>query len=155
MPSRRRRRPGASLNHSASVANLEKDIAGEILRANALSAARLGLRFDRVVQRVLGDLRSFAETRTNPDQTVLVTISAPIRFPAKTVDELTRSISALLATGNPREDRTATLHGNAVRLRLVEHPPTLVPRLIGFVHNPDSAPQVLLDMAERWLRQTS
>jgi hypothetical protein len=134
------------------LANIEKDIADEILRANGAGASRLGLRFDRVVVAVLGDLRSFAETAAAGRATVLVTISAPIRLPAKTADELKREIGARLAEGAPRGDLSATVHGNSVRLRLVDLSPGGTPSLIGFVHNPDRAPEPLLDLAERWLR---
>jgi hypothetical protein len=134
------------------VANTEKAIADDILRANGLSASKLGLRFDRVVVRILGDLRSFAETVAPRGVTVLVTLSAPIRSPAKTVDDLKREISALLSAGGPRGDQSATVHGNNVRMRLLEHSSSRTPKLIGFVHNPDSAPKPLLDLAEQRLR---
>jgi len=134
------------------LANIEREIADAILRANGSSASRLGLRFDRVVVRVLGDLRSFAETAAPDGVTILVTISAPIRLPAKTVSDLKREIGALLTAGAPRGDRSATVQGNDVRVRLVERSPSAAPKLIGFVHNPDSAPKPLLDLAEQWLR---
>jgi len=134
------------------LANIEKDIADEILRAGGSSASRLGLRFDKVVVRVLGDLRSFADTAAPRDVTVLVTLTAPIRLPGKTADDLKRDISALLAAGTRRGDRSATVHGNNVRMRLVEHSSGRARKLIGFVHNPDSAPELLLDLAEQWLR---
>ena len=134
------------------LANIEKEIADAILSANGLSASKLGLRFDRVVVRVFGDLRSFAEAATPEGVTVLVTISAPIRLPAKTVNELKREIGAGLSADIPHGDQSATFHGNAVRMRLLEHSSNGTPKLIGFVHNPDSDPRRLLDLAERWLR---
>jgi hypothetical protein len=134
------------------LANIEKEIADEILRASGLSASKLGLRFDRVVVGVLGELRSFAETAMPTGVTVLVTISAPIRLPAKTADDLKREISARLSAGIPCGDQSATFHGNNVRMRLLEHSSSRSLKLIGFVHNPDSAPKPLLDLAEQWLR---
>jgi hypothetical protein len=134
------------------LANVEKEIAGEILKASGLSAAKLGLRFDRVVGRVLGDLRAFAGGPAPTDRTVLVTVSAPIRLPAKTVEALRVEIRALLSAGRLGEDRRAAVLGNEVRLRLVETAPGRSLRLIGFVHNPDSEPKLLLDLAEQWLR---
>ena len=134
------------------MANVEKEIATEILKASGSSAARLGLRFDRVVGRVLGDLRAFAGGAAPADRTVLVTISAPIRLPARTVEALKQEIQAQLAAGRVGEDRCATVHGNEVRVRLTQPTPGRGARLIGFVHNPDSEPKRLLDLAERWLR---
>jgi hypothetical protein len=105
-----------------------------------------------VVGRVLGDLRTFTEGAVPEGVTVLVTISAPIRVPAKTAEVLRARIGALLTAGLRSQDAADTIHGNQVRLRLARHPTTSGPKLIGFVHNPDSDPGRLLDLAERWLR---
>jgi len=134
------------------LTNFEKDFADEILRASGLSASKLGLRFDRVVVRVLGGLRAFAESAAPPGVTILLAISAPIRSPAKTADDAKREIGALLSAGTPGADRIATLQGASLRLRVIDHSSTRVGRLIGFVHNPDSASKPLLDIAEHWLR---
>lgn len=132
------------------LANAEKEMTDQILGGSGLSAAKLGLRFDRVVVRVLRDLRSFAEAAAPSGVTVLVTISAPIRSPAKTVEELKRAIGALQSSSHA--DHGATLQGNQVRLRLVRPSWRQAPALIGFVHNPTSEPRRLLDLAEQWLR---
>jgi hypothetical protein len=134
------------------VANLEKDIAEQVLAASGLSPVKLGLRFDRVVGRVLGDLRAFSEGTEPHGVTVLVTLTAPIRLPARTVEALRVRIGALLAAGATSQDEADTIHGNQVRLRLVNHAASRPPKLVGFVHNPDSDPGRLLDLAERWLR---
>ncbi len=134
------------------MANIERDIGEQILRGSGLSAAKLGLRFDRVVVAVLGELRSFSDAATSSGAAILVTISAPIRLPAKTVEALKREISALQSAGAPHADYSATVHGNRVRMRLVRSSSPQAPRLIGLVHNPTSAPTLLLDLAERWLR---
>jgi hypothetical protein len=134
------------------LANIEKELAFDILRAGGLSPSQLGLRFDRVVVRVLADLRSFVEAAAPGSLSVLVTIAAPIRLPATTVNDLKAEITALLATGLPRADSSAVLHGNRIRIRLLEQSANAPTRLIGFVHNRDPAPEQLLDLAEQWLR---
>jgi hypothetical protein len=134
------------------LANPEKELALKILYAGGTSPAKLGLRFDRVVLAVLAELRSFVEAATPETLAVLVTISAPIRLPAKTVSDLKTNITARLAAGTRQPDSSAILHGNSVRIRLLEHSTKAPIRLIGFVHNPDSAPERLLDLAEDWLR---
>jgi hypothetical protein len=58
----------------------------------------------------------------------------------------------LLTAGSGSQDEADTIHGNQVRLRLARLPANSGPKLIGFVHNPDSDPGRLLDLAERWLR---
>ena len=133
------------------MAIAEKELALKILRAGGTSPSKLGLRFDRVVIGVLGDLRSFVEVATPETLSVIVTISAPIRLPAKTVSDLKTNITARLAAGTRQPVSSAILHGNSVRIRLLEHSTKAPIRLIGFVHNPDSAPERLLDLAEHWL----
>jgi hypothetical protein len=135
------------------VAHPEKDIAEQVLAASGLSPARLGLRFDRVVGRVLGDLRTFAEATAPQGVTVLVTISAPIHLPAKTVEALRERIGALMSTDPAAHDEADSIHGNAVRLRLARHPTNSGPKLIGFVHNAGCDPGRVLDLAEDWLRR--
>jgi hypothetical protein len=135
------------------VANLEKDLAEGILKAGGLSAARLGLRFDRVVGRVLGDLRAFADGAAPEGVTVIVTLTAPIRRPAKTVEVLRQAIGAMLSGDARSVDHRDTVQGNAVRARLVRHPVNQAPKLIGFVHNPGPAADPLLDVAEQWVRR--
>jgi len=139
-------------NEVRHLANIERKLASDILSVSGLSPSKLGLRFDRVVVGVLADLRSFVETATPGGRSVLVTISAPIRLPARTVNDLKPKIVALLAAGVPQADSSATLHGNSVRMRLLQHSVNAPMRLIGFVHNPASAPEQLLDLAEQWLR---
>jgi len=134
------------------LVNIERDIADEILSASGLNPSRFGLRFDRVVVGVLGNLRAFADAAAPGGVTLIVTISAPIRLPAKTVSDLKREITALLSANAPRGDRDANPHGNNVRMRLVEHSTSQTLSLIGFVHNANSPPTPLFDLAEQWLR---
>jgi hypothetical protein len=80
-----------------------------------------------------------------------LTLSAPIRRPAKTADRLEDEISALLAAGAPFGERCARILGNDVRLRLAKESSGRGLKLIGFVHNHPAGAQQLLDAAERWL----
>ena len=132
------------------MTSIDKDIADQILRANGLRAAGLGLRFDRVAQSVLGELRAFVEDAAALEVSVLMTLTAPIRLPALTVGELKREIGGRLATPVAGEDHMLTVQGNAVRLRLLADCPG--PAFVGFVHNPSSPSARLLDLAEQWAR---
>jgi hypothetical protein len=131
--------------------NIEKENADQILKVDGLTASRAGLRFDRVVVGMLGALRSYAEETAPDGVTVLVTISAPIRVPAKTADALKQDIKALIASRMDGVSHAATVSGNSVQLRIFRKGSDRTPKLIGFVHNPGSNPALLLDMAERWL----
>ncbi|MGA0601376.1 hypothetical protein ACO2Q3_11800 [Caulobacter sp. KR2-114] len=130
--------------------NPERDIAENVLRSAGLSVSQLGLRFDRVVLRVLGALRADAEAAAPRGHAVLLTMTAPIRQPADTALALRPAIAALAAAGDG--EQALTVNGNAVRLRGVEGVGRAAPTLVGFVHNPQSDPARLLDLGERWLR---
>lgn len=132
------------------MTNADVEIVDRILKANGLRASKLGLRFDRVALSVLGELRAFVETSAPAEVSVLFTLTAPIRLPAKTADEVKRQIGDLVSRGAPREDASMVVHGNAVRLRLVASASSH--RFVGFVHNPASPSDRLLDLAQQWLR---
>jgi hypothetical protein len=131
---------------------MERRIAEDVASAAGTSVSKLGLRFDRVVVRVLGDLTRFCEAAAPAGTCVLVTITAPIRLPAKTVESLEREIDAQLAARPIRGDGALQIHGNSVRLRLVAPASPPSRKLLGFVHNPDIDATRLLDLAEAWLQ---
>jgi hypothetical protein len=132
----------------------DKTLTTTILAAEGLAPSRLGLRFDRVVGRVLRDLRSAFDRAAPPGVVALVAISAPIRLPAQTVSDLNQALQTLLATPPPQPDWAANVHGNQVRLRVIPAARGAPPSLIGFVHNPGTASDHLLDLAERWVQVT-
>src|SRR5207253_5371583 len=76
----------------------------------------------------------------------LLTITAPIRLPSKTAASLEDKIQTLLGRGSPGRDQKDTIHGNRVRIRLLRDGSERAPKLIGFVHNSDSDPRLLLNM---------
>lgn len=108
------------------------------------------LRFDKVVLRLMADVRSAADHVLPAGTTALITVSAPIRLPAKTAASIVDTVTALQARGSTRT-RRATVHGNDVGVRLVTHTLARAPKLLGFVHNPDPEPNRLLDAAAQWL----
>jgi hypothetical protein len=87
-----------------------------------------------------------------PDSTtVLLTITAPIRLPAKTAAALEVKIPMLLERGSPARDEKDTIHGNCVQIRIVRGGVKQAPKFIGFVHNPDSDELLLLNVAQELL----
>ncbi len=126
---------------------LEKGLAARIAEARGTSLARLGLRFDRVVQRVAADLRAHSE-RVVPDGVmILATLTAPVRQPAKTVEAMQAKIVALVARSLRGRDVVLEVLGNRVRLRVRSSAPRLGSKLVLFVHNSDVDAQQLLDEA--------
>jgi hypothetical protein len=108
--------------------------------------AKPGLRFDKVVTRLTERLRATCVETVPDGMTVVLTVTAPIRLPAKTAASLEDRIKTLLGRGLPGRDETDTIHGNSVQIRLLRHESKRAPKLIGFVHNPDSDPLLLLNM---------
>jgi len=110
------------------------------------NAAGVRLRFDKVVTRLMERLQATLGETVPAGTTVLLTVTAPIRLPAKTAALLEEKIQTLLRRGSPGRDATGTIHGNRVRIRLARDKSRRAPKMIGFVHNPDSDPRLLLNM---------
>jgi len=129
---------------------MDKQMATAMACAAGTSISDLGLRFDRVVLRLLRDLTQHCNRVVSDGALVLVTISAPIRLPATTADHLKRQIEALILEGPPPLEQFTEVHGNTVGLRLVPAAPRLQPRLLGLVHNLEKDPRFLLELVERY-----
>jgi hypothetical protein len=108
------------------------------------------LRFDRVATRLIERLRASAGAILPDGTTLLLTVTAPIRVPARTAAILEDKIEGLLGRAGGR-DWKASIHGNRVQMRLLRDASSRRSRVIGFVHNPDSAPELALDMARALL----
>jgi hypothetical protein len=133
---------------------VDKAIANRVARANGLTLATLGLRFDRVVVRLLADLRASLSKDIPDGTTVLLTMTAPIKVPGKTAEDLARRIRHWLrAEGAPREKRM-TIFGNKVSVRLVKVALRQKERLVGLVHNPERDARRLLKMTADCLSTT-
>jgi hypothetical protein len=113
--------------------------------------AKPRLRFDKVAVRLVERLQATLREVVPDDVTVLLTITAPIRLPSKSAVALEGKIRVLLAQRPaPREER-GTIHGNDIRIRLENTGSKRAPRVIGFVHNSDTDPRVLMDMTRSLL----
>jgi|SRR5277367_2949862 len=133
------------------MTNIEKQIADKIVRSNGLSVTELGLRFDKVVVRLLGNLRTFVERASLKEETIVMTITAPIRLSSKTEHELEAQIMDFLDSKNRSRDRRITIFQNEVRLRIVESSSKQSAKFVGLVHNPGTDSKLLLDLATQWL----
>lgn len=111
--------------------------------AERIRAAKLRLRFDRVAVRVIGGLKGALAEIVPEDQTVIFTLTAPIRLPSRTA----AAIEGLVRDGLPDGEVRHTIHDNQVRLHRVAGVPTEMPRVIGFVHNPESDASLILTLA--------
>jgi hypothetical protein len=128
-----------------------KRIAVEVTTTKQRIADRGGrtktrLRFDRVALRFVRRLQEALSGSVPDDRTLILTITAPIRVPSKTAAALEDSIRTYLARQPAQGKAKHTIHGNQIRVRLVKGGSRRTTKVIGFVHNPDSDPDVLLDI---------
>jgi hypothetical protein len=124
---------------------LKRHVAGQ------RNVARPRLRFDKVATRLLEGLRTTLGAIVPDGMTVVLTVTAPIRVAAKTAAALEDRIQTLLARRSPVRDEKATLNGNRVRIRVLRNRSERAPQFIGFVHNADSDPLLLLNMTRELL----
>jgi hypothetical protein len=144
--------PGATVSiHGRRVAVEVATIAQRIDERTDPSRPRL--RFDKVALRLIARLQ-VSLPRFVPDGiAVILTVAAPIRLPAKTTEALEDRIRDCLARrSGPMESREAVC-GNQVRIRFVTGVARTVSKVIVFVHNPDSDPDLLLDVTQSLLQQ--
>jgi hypothetical protein len=107
------------------------------------------LRFDRVARRVVKSLQEALVGVPSEMAALVVTVTAPIRMPGRTVGEL----GARLHKSLPR-NFDEMVCGNRVRARIVRCGVRGGPRVIVFVHNPDSAPTGLFRLVKASLSST-
>jgi hypothetical protein len=122
----------------------------QVSRSSRNTAPRL--RFDRVALGLLERLRAAVRARALNGATV-VTITAPIRLPSRTAATLEESIQLLVGRTSARRQLTTTVHGNRVRIAILQAGRKSGSKLIGFVHNRDSDPQVLFELTSSLLRR--
>jgi hypothetical protein len=115
------------------------------------NAVKPRLRFDKVATRLIERLQATLSETVPDGMTVLLTITAPIRLPSKTAASLEAKIQTLLGRGSPGRDEKDTIHGNSVRIRLLRDESERAPKMIGFVHNSDTDPLLLLNMTRELL----
>jgi hypothetical protein len=111
-----------------------------------------GLRFDKVVRRVNARLQSALRESVPDGTTVLFTMTAPIRLAAKTAEELETKIRTRLARRSTPVPYNGTINGNRIRVRLVRSNSRQISKVIGLVHNPDSDPDMLLQLMQSLLQ---
>jgi hypothetical protein len=109
-----------------------------------LRAANLRLRFDKVALRLVGGLKVALASVVPEGQTVLFTISAPIRLPGKTASALEHMARCV----PPDSERREIVHGNEVRIRRLRAVRKDMPKALDFVHSAESDAGAVLAWAE-------
>jgi hypothetical protein len=116
--------------------------------------ARPRLRFDKVALRLVEHVQTALRGSVPSGITVIFTITAPIRLPAKTVGALEHTIRACLGHRPMTLERKDAVHGNEIRIRIVKCSPPHVSRVIGLVHNAETDSQMLLHTMQALLQHT-
>jgi len=124
--------------HYTETGVIERDIQAR------LKAAQIRLHFDKVVLRLVGGLQRALADVIPDEEAVIFAITAPIKVPAKTAAVLEESVR----DGLPQGERREVLHGNQVQIRRLSGVQPKVPRVLGFVHNPESDADLILTLAE-------
>ena len=123
-----------------------------LLEQNRL--AKRGLRFDKVALGFIERLQDALEGIVPRGKTLIVTITAPIRLPAKTAKALEAKVERTLIE-EKRADLRDTINGNEVRARLVNGTLKGQSNVIGYVHNPDADTNELLKTTQSLLAQVT
>ena len=132
-------------------------IAADIVRTKPQTeenVAKIRLRFDRVALRFVGDLQAALQDSVPDGKTLMFTITAPIRLASKTGTAVETKVRSSLARKTARIGLTETIHGNQIRVRLLRGGLKGSPKVIGFVHNPGTDPDVLFRLTQSLLGQS-
>ena len=126
-------------------------VASQIRKGSRVKPPRL--RFDRVVLRLLERLRTALRDAVPSGVTVTLTVTAPIRLASRTAATVEEKIRGLLEQRSGHDELTDTINTNEVRIRLMRGSKTSPSTLAGFVHNRDSDPTILFDLAHTLLER--
>jgi hypothetical protein len=112
-----------------------------------LTAAKFRLRFDKVALRLASGLKAALASSVPEGQSLVFTITAPIRLPGKTATAL----ESMARSCPPDAELGEVIHNNEVRVRRLTGVPRHMPKALGFVHNPESDAGAILTLAEALL----
>ncbi len=111
-------------------------------------AAKIRLRRDKVVLRLVSGLRTALADVIPDGEAVMFTVTAPIRLPEKTAAVL----DSLVHNGLPCGDTRSLVQGNLVQIRRLSGVAPRAPRVLCFVHDPGCDAERILSLAEAALR---
>jgi hypothetical protein len=115
--------------------------------AERLRAAKIRLRFDRVVRSLSVTLQTALSGAVPARQSVVFTLTAPIRRPAET----SASLESLFRERGAGVDLRRTIHGNHIRMRTMAGVAKHASKVLVLVHNPDADSSQILAIAESCL----
>jgi hypothetical protein len=129
-----------------------KRIALEFAIAERTDLTKPHLRFDKVARRLIGHVQEALRASVPKGKVVLVTVTAPMHLASRTASALEAAVRDQLARETMQADCNLSIHGNQVRVRLVQSRTKLCSNVIGYVHNPGTDAGRLLDIAQQLLQ---
>jgi hypothetical protein len=151
----------AAGNHRRGSADGSLTLAGKrialevvAIRTRAVRASRTmnpRLRLDKVALGVIGRLRAALQGSVPDDRTIIVTITAPIRLASKTAAAMVDRIRRRLEGGAVARRSTHRIHGNTIQIWILKGGTATTSKLVGFVHNPNADPRILIEVARALL----
>lgn len=118
------------------------------IKPGIADVAKPRLRFDKGAVGLVSRLQAQLGASVPADRIVMVTVTAPIRQDSKTTAALEERIRTCLTRRSVPIDIEEEIHGNRVRIRLVRVDFAQSSKVIGFVHNPGSGPDILFEIAQ-------
>lgn len=119
-------------------------------------AEKTRLRFDKVALRLVTRLQEALHEEVPAGETVIFTVTAPIRLASKTAAALESAVRELLARKSKKRELDDAICGNQIRVRIVGSGSSQAQasNVVGFVHNPDpNAAALLLDATQLLLER--
>jgi hypothetical protein len=113
-------------------------------------AVKPRLRLDRVAVGVVARLRAALGRAVPDNRTIVVTLTAPIRRAAKTAAAMEEQIRLRLRRRSMGRSADR-IHGNKIQIWILKGGTALTSKLVGFVHNPDSDPAILIGLTRALL----
>lgn len=127
----------SKLDSAPTPCMIEREIADKV------RAAKLRLRFDKVALRLIRDLKNAVAEIVPENQTLVFTVTAPINRPSKTA----AAIEDLVRDSLPDSEVHRTIYDNRVLLGPISGVAPGMPKVVGFVHNPESDARSVLALA--------
>jgi hypothetical protein len=101
----------------------------------------------------MADIRQSIEQHVPKNLIVIMTITAPIKHPAKTAEDVANKIRDYLESRMRQQDSILTVFENNIQIRIAKSNSNSTEKFVGLVHNPDIDATMLLDLAGQWVRK--
>jgi hypothetical protein len=96
-------------------------------------------------------VRAALQGQVADDRTIVVTLTAPIRLASKTAAALASRILSRVPGRATAGRSMHRIHGNRIQIWMLQGGSRMTSKLVGFVHNPDADPRILVEVTRALL----